>query len=99
MIQKNFQTVNDGDSSYPGVRDIVESKRLVSYTLTYEDAHTIDENHPLERLALRLWGESKFWFIIADVNPIRAAGDWKVDDVVWVPSENPMTLIRKAQDK
>ena len=99
MISKNFVIVNDGVSSYPGVRDIVESDKLVSYPLTYDDVHTIDELHPLERVALRLWGESKFWFVIADLNPLRAAGDWRTGDVIRLPKENPMTLIRKVQAK
>jgi hypothetical protein len=97
MIEKNCTIVSDGVNTYPGIRSVIESQNLVDYVLTYDDVNTIEFQHPLDQIALRLWGDSQFWFVLADLNPLRNPADWKVGDTIKIPQENAMTLIRKAQ--
>lgn len=92
MVRKNAPMF-DG---YPTIRKRVESSDMFSYVLTYPDVHTIRGVHPLEMVALKAYGDSKYWFIIADVNPLRDPTLWKEGDTVLVPRETPSILIRNT---
>jgi nucleoid-associated protein YgaU len=82
--------------TYPWIRTRVASTDCLTHVLTYADVHTIDGSHPLEMLALKAYGESRYWFVIADVNPIRRPQEWNVGDKILVPREKPSILIRET---
>ncbi len=76
----------------------VQARRTQRYRLTYDDVNTIDYRHPLEQVALRLWGDQALWYLIADINPVRNPEDWSEGEVVLIPLDSPstMSLARKA---
>ena len=86
-------TAEDG-TEYPGIRLPLVSSKTVSYTLTYDDVNTLQFQHPLECVAQQLWGNARYWCVIADLNPLRDPGSWQVGETILIPLENPMTLIR-----
>jgi hypothetical protein len=86
-------TADDG-TQYPGIRHPLSSSKTVSYVLTYDDVNTIQFQHPLECIAQQLWGNARYWFTIADLNPLREPSSWQVGETILLPTENPMTLIR-----
>jgi hypothetical protein len=97
MALKNFHLVSDGVNIYPGLRTRIATNRVVEYQLKYEDVNTIMGQHPLEQVALRVYGDSRFWFVIADVNPLRRPQSWSVGEKIRIPIDFPMTLVRAAQ--
>lgn len=96
MIRKNVPIFVENGTSYPWIRTRVETSDFITYELTYDDVHTIDNSHPLEMLALKAYGDSKYWFVIADVNPIRHPKEWLVGDKIIVPRELPSILVRET---
>ena len=69
-----------------------QAARTRQYRLTYEDVHTINDRHPLERVAFRLWGDETLWYLIADVNPVREPADWSEGETIRLPLDSSSTL-------
>ncbi|MFH0989832.1 MAG: hypothetical protein V1799_07440 [bacterium] len=93
MVEKNVPKY----SGMPWIRKRIKATNAVLHKLTYDDVHTIDGKHPIERIASLYYGDSKYWFVIADVNPLRDPKEWSVGETVIVPSEWPVVLIREAE--
>ena len=96
MITKPVAIVSDDLGVRPGIRPKIETTRLVDCVLTFNDVNTINGNHPLEQVALGVFGDSKYWFILADVNPLRDPASWQVGEKIKIPTDSAMTLIRSV---
>ena len=57
--------------------------------------HTLIVGENLEQLARRYYGQEDLWWRIADANPARHPGDWKVGDQVIVPPPSAFPARRK----
>ncbi len=86
--------VDDGHGIRIGMRPRLDSKHLVRYTITFDDANLIP-GHVLEVLARKLLGSDRLWWVIADANPVRHPGEWKMNDEILLPlDEDSITSTR-----
>lgn len=99
MIDKNSKLITDDLGTRPGIRNRIDARKTVEYHLRYEDVNTITGLHPLEQLALKLYDDSRYWYVIADVNPVRDPTEWKVGDVILLPLDDLTTMIRRVKDE
>ena len=97
MVTKPAPTVVVDLGLRPGIRTPLDPDQCATYILTYSDVNTINGAHPLEQVALRAYGDSRFWFVIADVNSPKNPADWTVGETILIPLESPMSLIRRSQ--
>lgn len=53
--------------------------------------HTIKQGEDLHRLALHYYGDARFWWFIADYNPLLSENNIAVGDQVLIPSNREIS--------
>jgi hypothetical protein len=83
-----YPIIVDATGPRESIRRPVRGTKFIKYTLTFEDVYQMGFL-PLEVVARKVWGNDKYWVILADNNQLRHPKDWKVGDTILIPTDVP----------
>jgi len=89
---------DDGFGFRIGIRNRFESKKMVKYRISYDDANLIP-GHTLEVVARKLFGDDDLWWVIADLNPLKHPSEWQMDDEILLPLDENIVRVQRNRNK
>lgn len=76
----------DFDSSFIPINDNYPSSSPTSYTLVSQDIIVGDYAETLKNVALKIWGDSSLWYLLADANGLQAGSPLAAGQNLVIPN-------------